>query len=149
MSGVTSYLLPQMGLEAALVSSILCNPWCNSKGNGPHLCIYAPFFFAIPVCLMRPHTMIHDPMQYILYCTLHNAALPLVTVEPVNPDSGRSRHLHLTDIKLLSRIFLHFKLIFRHLKNPDTSVFRNQDSHLQSRYIISSYNCLHIPDSAI
>ena len=60
------------------------------------------------------------------------------TVEPVNPDSGKSGHLHITDIKLLSRIFLHLKLVFRHLKSPDTSVFRNQDSHLQSRYMISS-----------
>ena len=54
---------------------------------------------------------------------------PLVkdsTVEPVNPDSGKSGHLHITDIKLLSRIFLYLKLVFRHLKirTPLYSVIR-------------------------
>ena len=50
----------------------------------------------------------------------------ICTVEPVNPDSGKSGHLHLTDIKLLSRIFLHLKLVFRYLKiwTPLYSVIR-------------------------
>ena len=36
-------------------------------------------------------------------------------------------HLHITDIKLWSQNVLHSNLLFRHLKGPDTSVFRNQD----------------------
>ena len=50
----------------------------------------------------------------------------IYTVEPVNPESGKSRHLHITDIKLLSRIFLHLKLAFRQLKirTPLYSVIR-------------------------
>ena len=80
----------------------------------------------------------HHACNNCQVCNKFHLTYSRITVEPVNPDSGKSGHLHITDIKLLSRIFLHLKLVFRHLKNPDTSVFRNQDSHLQSRYIISS-----------
>ena len=67
----------------------------------------------------------------------------VTTVEPVNPDSGKSGHLHITDIEPLSRIFLHLKLVFRHLKNPDTSVFRNSVSIRTAIYhnMLSSLYC--------
>ena len=29
----------------------------------------------MPACLMQPHTMILDPIQYTLYCTVHNNTL--------------------------------------------------------------------------